>query len=245
VPDPSTVSYSAGDTLVVEINALGQTLGLRVNGTARYDVAFARADDGVRVTLAVRELAAEVTLPMAGPLRVDEDIVQGDLVFELTRRGDATVIELPDVDATATPFFAGPTIAHSLFPGLPGGAVQPGDSWVDTVSFSDGGDSGDSSQTSVTTYTVVGEAVVDGRALLEIAFEGTQEMQQAMALQGAEIRQQTQLSVRGRVLWDLQRGMMFERETISTGTGTVMVAVAPAPLPTRVEIRSRVRLEAR
>jgi hypothetical protein len=124
-------------------------------------------------------------------------------------------------------------------------AVQPGDSWVDTVSFSEGGDAGDSSQTSVTTYRVVGEAVVDGRPLLEIAFEGTQEMAQTMALQGTEIRQETQLAVRGRVLWDVQRGVMFERETVSTGTGTVRVAVAPEPLPTRVEVRSHARLEAR
>jgi hypothetical protein len=245
VPESPAVSYAAGDTLVVAINALGQTLDLTVNGTARYDVDFTPADDGVRVTLAVRNLSAEVTLPMAGPLRVDEDILQGDLVFDLTRRGDVTVVATPVVEATATPFFAGPTIAHSFFPGLPGVAVQPGDSWVDTVSFSEGGDAGDSSQTSVTTYRVVGEAVVDGRPLLEIAFEGTQEMAQTMALQGTEIRQETQLAVRGRVLWDVQRGVMFERETVSTGTGTVRVAVAPEPLPTRVEVRSHARLEAR
>lgn len=191
----------------------------------------------------MRDLRADVSLPMAEPLTVDEGIVQGDLVLELDRRGDVTVVQSPTVEQAASPFFAGPTIAHSFFPGLPGVAVSVGDSWVDTVSFTDGGEAGESSQVSVTTYTVMGEAAVDGRSLLEISFEGTQEMRQTMALQGAEIEQRTDLEVRGRVLWDVQRALMFERETVSTGTGTVRVAVAPTPLPTRVETRSHVRLQ--
>jgi len=243
LPDPSDVTYAAGDTLSIGITALGQSLDLTVNSTARYALAFARADDGVEVTLTVRDLAADVSLPMAGPLSVDEDIVEGDLVFALSRRGDVTVIRSPAVEETASPFFAGPTIAHSFFPGLPGVAAVPGDSWVDTVTFGGDGEASESSQTSVTTYTVAGEAVVEGRSFLEITFEGTQEMRQTMALQGAEIAQETRLNVRGRVLWDQQRALMFERETISTGTGTVRVAVAPTPLPTRVEVRSHVRLQ--
>lgn len=243
LPDLRGVTYRAGDTLSIGITALGQALDLTVNSTAQYDVAFARADDGVEVTLSVRELAADVKLPMADPLSVNEDIVEGDLVFTLSRRGDVTVIQSPDVEEAASPLFAGPTVAHSFFPGLPGLAVAVGDSWVDTVSYGDDDDAGESSQTSVMTYTVSGEAMVDGRSLLEITFEGTQEMRQTLTLQGAEIAQETHLGVRGRVLWDQQRALMFERETVSTGTGTVRVALAPTPLPTRVEIRSHARLQ--
>jgi hypothetical protein len=176
-------------------------------------------------------------------MRVDEEIVQGDLVFALDPRGEVTIIESPDVEGAASAFFAGPMIAHSFFPGLPGTAVQPGDSWVDTVAFSEDAVTGESSQRSITTYTVLGDTEVEGRSLLEIGFEGTSELRQTMALQGAEVEQETHLDVTGRVLWDMQRGLMFERETISTGTGTVRIALAPTPLPTRVESRSRVRLE--
>lgn len=242
LPEPTEVQYDAGDTLRIEINALGQTLGLSVSTTAEYDVSFTDAADGVGVTLSVRDLIADVTLPMASPMRVDEEIVEGDLVLALSRRGDVTVLESPDIEEAASAFFAGPTIAHSFFPGLPGRAVGIGDSWVDTVSYSQDGDTGESSQRSVMTYTVVGDTLVDGRALLAIGFEGTQEMRQTMALQGADVEQETSMTVRGRVLWDLQRSLMYERASVSEGTGRVRIAAMPQPLPTRVEARSRVRL---
>lgn len=245
LPDPTDVTYAAGDTLVIEINALGQSLSLRVNSTAQYAVAFARAGDGLRVRLSVRDLAADVTLPMAAPLSVDESVVQGDLVLGLDRTGRVTILEAPDVAEIASPFFAGPTIAHSFFPGLPGRAVSPGDTWVDSVSYAEQGDTGDSSQSTVTTYTAVGDTLVAGRALLRISFEGRQEMRQAMTLQGLEVTQATTLTVQGRALWDLQSGLMVERESHSMGTGTVRLAVMPNPLPTSVQIHSHVRLEPR
>lgn len=244
LPEPAEMAYAAGDSLAIEISALGQTLELTMNSTATYDVAFAPgAGDGVEATLSVRELQAQVSLPMAGPMTVDEEIVQGDLVLALGRRGDVTIIRSPDVEEAASAFFAGPTIAHSFFPGLPGTAVRPGDVWVDTVSYAEDGDTGESSQRSILTYTVVSDTVVDGRSLIEIGFEGTQEMRQTMALQGADVEQETNLAVEGTVLWDLQRGLMFERRTVSNGTGTVRIAEMPTPLPTRVEVRSRVRLQ--
>ena len=242
LPEPTEVQYTAGDTLSIEINALGQSLGLSVSTTAEYDVAFADAPDGVGVTLSVRDLVADVNLPMAGTMRVDEEVVEGDLVLSLSRRGAITIVESPDIEEVASAFFAGPMIAHSFFPALPGRAVAAGDSWVDTVSFALDGDTGESSQSSVTTYTVVGDTLVDGRALLAIGFEGTQELRQTMALQGADVEQETNMAVRGRVLWDLQRSLVFERTSVSEGTGTVRIAAMPQPLPTRVEARSRVRL---
>jgi hypothetical protein len=243
LPDPTEVTYASGDTLSITIDALGQTLELSVGTTAVYALSFTRAGQGVGARLSVRELQADVSLPGSAPMSVGEEIVQGDLVLQLSRRGDVTILEAPEVEDAASPFLAGPTLAHQFFPGLPGTAVRAGDTWVDTVSYSADADSGDASQRSVTTYTVVGEAVVDGRSLLEISLEGTQEMQQTMSFQGVDVEQRTNLEVTGRVLWDLQRGLMFERETVSTGTGTVRVAIAPTPLPTRVEIRSRARLE--
>jgi hypothetical protein len=244
LPDQVEMVYAAGDSLAIEINALGQTLELTMSSTATYDVAFARgAADGVRVTLSVRNLQAQVSLPMAGPLTVDEEIVQGDLVLAVGRRGDVTILESPDVEEAASAFFAGPTIAHSFFPALPGRPVRPGDTWVDTVSYAEDGDTGESSQRSILRYTVLGDTTVDGRSLLEIGFEGTQEMRQTMSLQGADVEQETNLTVEGTVLWDLQRASMFERRSVSRGTGTVRVAAMPTPLPTRVEARSRVRLQ--
>ncbi len=245
VPDPANVQYDAADTLAIAINALGQTLTLDVGSTALYDVGFTRSGDGIRATLRVRDLQADVNVPMVGPMRVDEAIVQGDLVVEVSRRGDVTMLQSPQVEEAASAFFAGPSIAHSFFPGLPGTAASVGDTWVDTVSFSEDGNTGESTQRSITTYTLVGDTVVSGRSLVRVALTGTTEMRQTMSLQGAAIRQETDLEVQGHVLWDQQRGLLFERSTVSRGTGTVRAEAFPAPLPTRVEARSRVSLRAR
>jgi hypothetical protein len=242
LPDPARVTYLAGDSLSVEIQALGQTLALEMGSTAEYGVSYERAADGLTVTLRVLDLEVDVSLPLVGPLHVEEEIVEGDLVLALDPRGDVTILQSPEVEEAASTFFAGPTIANTFFPGLPGRAVSPGDSWVDTVAFAEDGDSGEQSQRFVTTYTLVGEAVVEGRSLVEITFEGTAELRQTMSMQGAAVEQETQMTVEGRVLWDMQRGLMFERESVSRGTGTVRVAAMPMPLPTQVESRSRARL---
>lgn len=242
LPDPAAVTYIAGDSLSVQISGLGQPLELRVGSIAEYGVSFERSGDGLMVTIDVRSLGVDVTLPMVGPMRIDDAIVEGDLVLALDRRGGVTILASPDVEEAASAFFAGPVIAHSFFPGLPGTAVQPGDSWVDTVAFEEDGDTGGSSERSINTYTVIGDTQVEGRSFLEIGLQGTSEMRQTLALQGIEVEQATNLDIVGRVLWDMQRGLVFERETVSTGTGTVSVALAPMPLPTRVESRSRLRL---
>jgi len=239
VPAAPDVSYTVTDTGAISIEALGQSLSLDVGAAASYRLAFAQAGDGVQVTVSVEDLAATIAVPMAGPVSIDESSVTGDLVFRLNRRGDVTVISTPEIDAAAGQLVPPQQIAHSFFPGLPGRAVSVGDSWPDTIAYESEAGGG---QTSVLEYTVVGDTLVDGRSLLSIAFRGTAEMTQALSMQGTEISQATSLVIEGRVLWDLQRGIMFERVSNATGTGTVRAALLPVELPTRFEMRSRARL---
>jgi hypothetical protein len=250
LPTPAEASYDVLDTATIAIDALGQSLELEVGSEAVYRLAFARADDGVTVTLSVDDLAATVSVPMAGPIAVDESSISGDLVFTLDRRGDAELVAAPEIDAAAGQLLPPLQIANSFFPALPGSAVGPGDTWVDTISYAyDGGgavtnpgDAGAGTQLSILRYTAVGDTVVGGTPLLRIAFTGTSEISNTLSMQGAEIQQSTSLQLDGQVLWDLQRGIMFERRTTSTGTGRVRVAMLPSELPTRFQAVSRVRL---
>jgi hypothetical protein len=246
LPTPAEASYDVLDTATISMQALGQSLDLQVESSAVYDLAFARADDGVTVTLTVADLDATVAVPMAGPITVDESSVAGDLVFTLNRRGDATLVSAPAVDETAGQLVPALQIAHSFFPALPGTAVRPGDTWTDTISSEDdgaaAGTGAEGVQRSVLEYTAVGDTVIASRPLLEIAFTGTAEIRQTLTMQGMEIEQATNLQITGHVLWDLQAGRMFERVTASTGTGSVRVAMLPAELPTRFQSVSRVRL---
>jgi hypothetical protein len=245
LPTPAAVSYDVLDTATISIEALGQSLDLRVESSAVYDLAFARADDGVGVTLTVADLEATVAVPMAGPITLDESSVSGDLVFTLDRRGNAALVSAPAVDETVGQLVPPMQIAHSFFPALPGTAVRSGDTWTDTISYGDDGDAaaaGAGVQRSVLEYAAVGDTVVAGRPLLRIDFDGSAEVRQTLSMQGAEIEQATDLQLTGHVLWDRQAGLIYERVTTSTGTGNVRVAQMPAELPTRFQSVSRVRL---
>lgn len=241
VPDPATARYDVGDTMTVQITALGQSLSLGVDMAAVYDLAFERAEAGaIRVTLGVNDLAAQVSAPMAGPIQLDESIVSGDLVFTLDRRGTVEVTATPDVASAGGELLSPVGIAHALFPALPGTAVAAGDGWVDTLSYDDTA-TGVTSH-SVLTYTVVGDTVVEGRSLLTIGFTGTSSMSQETSLQDTQVSQTSDMDVEGGLLWDARRGLVFQREARARGTGSVTVAAVPAPLPTTIESHSVARL---
>ena len=242
LPAETDVTYAVNDTVTVGIEMLGQTLEIEVGSSALYAVSFARADDGVRVTLSVDDLAAQITVPMAGPMSFDEGIVSGDLVFSMDRRGDVTMISTPEVDDAGAQLLLPIQVAHSFFPGLPGEAVAVGYTWVDTVSFVEAGDSG-ARQVSILEYQFVGDTLVEGRSLQTITFRGTMQVSQTMSMQGMEAEQSSDVEMQGHVLWDAQRGLMFERDTRASGSGTVTVGPLPAPVPTRVEGRMRARLQ--
>lgn len=242
LPTPTEASYEVLDTASIAIEALGQSFELDVGSEAVYRLAFARAGDGVSVTLSVVDLAATVGVPFAAPIAVDESSISGDLVFTLDRRGDANLVSAPEVDQAVGQLVPPLQIAHSFFPALPGTAVRAGDTWADTISYEGDSDAGAGAQRSILQYTAVGDTVVGGTPLLAIAFTGTSEISNTLSMQGTEIQQSTSLEIEGRVLWDLQAGMMLERTTFSTGTGTVSVGLMPGELPTRFQAVSRVRL---
>lgn len=245
LPTPATASYDVFDTATISIQAPGQSLDLRVESSALYDMAFARADDAVTVTLTVADLDATVSVPMAGAIPVDESSVAGELVFTLDPRGAATLVSAPTVDDAVGQLVPAMQIAHSFFPALPGTAVQIGDTWSDTISYEDDGSvagTGRGMQRSIVDYTAVRDTVIAGAALLRIDFDGTSEIRQTLDMQGMGIEQSTNLQLEGHVLWDMERSRMFERVTRSTGAGTVRVTVMPTELPTRVQTVSRARL---
>jgi len=242
LPSTTQVTYAVTDTAVISIEALGQSLALNVGSAGVYAVDFERADDGVAVTVVVQDLDATIGVPMAGPMTFDESSVRGDLVFTLDRRGDVTVLSAPEADETARQLVPPDRVAHSFFPALPGTAVAVGSRWTDTVAFesSDGG-----AERTILDYTVVGDTVVGGASLLHITFAGTSATTISLNMQGAQLEQSSDLALDGHVLWDLQRGLMFERATRMSGTGSVQTPLLPARLPTRLEMRSTARLNPR
>jgi hypothetical protein len=242
VPATPDVVYEYADTSVVSVSVMGQILEMSQRGVGTYGVGFASSPEGVRVTLTVQSLDASLAQPMGASVRVDEGDVDGALVFTLGRRGEASLVERPDVEAQASLMVSAMSLAHTFFPRLPGRAVAPGESWTDTIAFSGQETGGDRSERSVVRYTVTGDTIVSGRPLLVIALDATTESSNTMVISGMSVSQRSDLDVTGTILWDHQRGLLVESVRRARGAGTASVPIAPAPLPIRIESTQRVRL---
>jgi len=245
VPGDPDVTYLVGDTVSIGLEALGQGAEIAARSAATYSLHFAATSAGVRVTATVEDLDAEVAMPMAAALAMDEAALEGDFEFVLDRRGRAIEMSSPTANQLGGQVFAAPVIAHTLFPRLPGTAVAVGDSWADSVTYAETADAGETRVRSSLTYEVVAETEDGARRLFDITFSGSGEVTQDLNLEGARITQASQVEISGRVLWDAQSGLVYESETTMEGPGTVRVALLPAALPTRVRWHSRVRMQGR
>lgn len=239
----SAAAYSFADSTSVSLSVMGQSMRLSQEGVAEYEVTFGEAPSGVGVTFAVRSMDATLSQPMGAPVRIDESMVQGDLAFALDRQGNATVDRRPTVADEASQMVSGLSLAHTFFPALPGRAAMPGESWVDSLTYSGQEGPGTREESAVLRYTVVGDTVVDGRALLHIGVEGTTSLHNDMEFSGMQVSQTSELEVSGFVLWDVQRGVMFEQYKESAGSGQVSVPIAPVPIPISVRSVQRARLQ--
>jgi len=244
VPRSSDVTYLVGDTVTIALQGLGQGMEIGARSAATYALQYDRGASGVRVTATLEDLAASVVVPLSDPISMDESGLEGEFVFELDRLGRVSSMSSPQANQLGAQVFAAPVVAHALFPRLPGRAVAMGDSWMDTVTYSEDEEAGVTQVRSSLTYTVVGEAQIDGRALSEIAFEGTAEVTQDLELEGARINQASEVEVEGRFRWDASAGLLFDSEMSMEGAGSVSIALLPgAELPTRVRWLTRIRLQ--
>ncbi len=237
------VAYDFADTTEIDVSVMGQSLQLSQRGVATYDVSVVNTSAGVDVVMTVRALDATLSQPMGAPVRVDESAVRGALEFSLDRIGGVSLTSTPTVADEASQMVSGLSLAHGFFPRLPGRAALPGDSWVDTVSWSGREGPGVRSERAVLHYTVVGDTVVDGRSLLMISLTGQTTVTNELVIAGMSVSQRSDLEVEGHVLWDFRGGTLFEQVRRASGRGEVSVPMAPGPLPIRVRTTQKARAQ--
>lgn len=245
VPENPSVVYVTGDTTDIEIDAgpMGN-LRMRGTGTSTMAVTFARGEEGVQVTASFQELNARLSNPMGGAQTATAADVEGDIVFSMDARGHTTVVSLPTTKGAADELANPQGLVYEFFPLLPGGAVDPGDTWTDTLHYRIEVGEGDTESTSIMTYTLVGDTVVDGRTLVHIAMTGKGDVTGSGVNQGMEVLQVFSGDVEGTILWDPARSLyvsgFFERDM--DGTVEVPAAGMP-PMPMTVSGRSHVKLQ--
>ena len=242
VPQTASVRYVTADTSRMDIDANGQSMQARVTATSTVATSFARAADGVQVTMTVEKMDARLSNPAGPPSSADEKGIDGALVFTLDRKGAATLVSQPKVNQSAQTFFQPVLLAQTFFPRLPGRGVSPGASWTDTIRAEGPQGEGSISMTSVLTYTIAGDTLVDGRSLLRIDLAGTTDQTASGIIAGMDFSQTASGTTSGWVLWDVARGLMAESYNETDANGTMDVAAAPYPLGMRVRQQSRVKL---
>lgn len=242
LPTLTDVTYTTGDTASLDLDAGGQAFQVDRAESSTLGATFSRAPEGVQVSLTVKDYRATQSNPMGAPAVADESGISGPLVFSLDRRGVSTLVAQPDVSGDARQFFEPLSLAHMFFPRLPGRGVQPGEAWTDTIHYEGRQGDGDMKATAIMTYTVMGDTLVGERRVLKLAMEGTSESSVSGTVSGMDYNQKVSGSVKGWVLWDLQRALMTEMYGDTDATGTMDVSAAPFPLTVHVRGQSRTRL---
>jgi len=245
VPDSPSVVYVAESSQDINIDAGAMgNMTMTATSTVTLAMSFTSGADGIQVTTTFEELSASMTQPMGGSLSASESDIEGDLVFTIDERGKGTVVTLPKTKGSAEQLVSPATFVHEFFPRLPGGAVNPGDTWTDTIQYEVQTADADVSSSSVLTYTLVGDTVVDGATLLHITYEGEADVVGAGVTEGMEVIQAFSGDVTGMFLWDPARGLMVAGESSQDMDGSVEVpAAGMPPMPMTVRGSGTVRLQ--
>jgi hypothetical protein len=245
VPDSPSVVYVAESSQDINIDAGAMgNMTMTASSTATLAMSFAPGADGIQVTATFEELSASMTQPMGGSLSASESDIEGDLVFTLDEMGRGTLVTLPTTKGSADQLVSPASFVHEFFPRLPGGAVNPGDTWTDTIQYEVQTADADISSNSVLTYTLVGDTVVDGTTLLHVTYSGKADVVGAGVTEGMEAIQAFSGDVTGMFLWDPARGLMVAGESSQDMDGSVEVpASGMPPFPMTVSGSGTVRLQ--
>lgn len=213
LPAPATATYVMVDTTTASLNAPTGRMDVSGNSSLTYAVSFESDGDRLMVSAHLTAFTAQMQEPMETPESISQSAAGvGDLVLVLGGDGLVEVISgmrrsYRDLALLVEPH-------EVIFPRLPPGDVQPGDSWSDTVTVSGGGEF---ERVVAYTYTLVGDTTVDGRSQLRIDVSGDTRLTviddgSPTVLTGADT---------GFILWDSERGLPSWSEVSRSYAGTV------------------------
>ena len=221
------VSESAQD-VIVDAGPMG-TMNIQGSSEITMALTFAPAADGMEVTVEFQELTASLSNPMGGNQTASESDIEGNLVFTMDGVGRGTVVSTPEVKGDAEQLVRPAGLAYEFFPRLPGDVTEAGAMWTDTTAYDLPAEGGNVSTESITTYTAVGDTVVDGVTLMKITYEGEAEAVAEVVSEGMEVIQSFSGDVTGMFLFDAARGVMVYNESSQDMDGTTEVPAAGIP----------------
>lgn len=251
VPSPPNATYQLVDSMVTSTGMAGMNISFGVHSVITLGLEFAQDQEGVRVTGTIEELDVSAENEMIGNTSLDESVISGSYELLLSRKGEQEIISSPEFAGMPEMSGIGPgmsltdvsSIATEILPRLPNQVVRAGDTWVDTLAQEVDADGMESATTTVVTYTLAGDTVVDGHAMLHITADSETTGEISMEMMGMTMTQSLGFTTTGLVLWDIERGLVAYAESHRSGSWPVEM---PSPMPSgevTITGSTRVRLE--
>ncbi len=247
VPTPASAAYAFVDSSEFNIQggaAMGEVKAtIAANGVV--SVTLAQKPGGLEATMRITRLAGAMTnSAMGGGPTVNETGVQGAAVLNVTPQGGATITAMPTVSREVQQVGISEGFFRRFFARLPGGSVQVGTTWVDTVTTTDDNAGTKVTMRDIVTSTLVGDTVVNGRTLAHISTAIQRALDVSGTNQGVEIAQKLTGKATGFILWDVAARLLVQRVEQTELSGTFdLPQMGIAGLPVTASSRARISLQ--
>ena len=242
IPSPPTAVYHVDDTISIDMATPLGGMEVTGQGSATMGLAFRTDPGGMRVVGTVEAFEGSMTHPMMGTQTAGPDDLSGNLEVVIGAGGVEELASFPELAGPLAMMSSFPVLGYLIFPRMPAGDVGPGATWVDTVTASTETEGASMATTTVSTYTLVGDTVVDGRSLVQIAVANQIRVETSFEEGGMSITQDVAGSTTGFVLWDPGRRLAayarYERDmegTMSMGPMGSMDLTITGPTRLRLD----------
>ena len=207
VPSPPTALYHIEDSLVVDVSTPVGDMEVTTTMALTMNMVFGSDRTGIAAVGTVVGFNTLSTNSLTGARSADANDMSGPLALVLSRRGHVEIGAMPSLDSAVVNLSPFPGVAFDIFPRLPGRPVARGATWLDTVMWSVVDETSESATRTIYTYTLMGDTLVDGTTLLNIAVEGDIAMQTVEGVGDTRVDTRLAGSATGYVLWDPERSL--------------------------------------
>jgi hypothetical protein len=243
---PTSAIYTFADSSGFNIQGGGVgNITATIGSAGTATVTYTRSTSGLEASIAVTDFAGSMTNSAmgGGPTATEADIT-GAAVVTLTPAGAPAVTSVPTFSNAAQSVGMNKSFFRRFFIRLPGRAVAPGGTWVDTLNITDESGGSKAEVTDVQTSTFVKDTVVNGRTLALITTVADRKLNISGANEGVEMKQTLTGRSSSRILWDAQRGLLVERVETSELAGTFdLPQMGMSGLPVTARSDNRVTLQ--
>lgn len=247
LPTPAAATYSFSDssTFNVQGGAIGN-INATIGATGIANITFTAAGDSTRATIRLPEFAGSMKNSAAGgggPSATEKDIT-GAAEIAIARNGGVRVIATPGLSRAAEQVGISKSFYHRFSIRLPGRAVQPGATWVDTLTIADETGGTKAVIRDIQTSTFVADTTIAGRRVLLIRISADRSLDISGTTEGVQIAQKLTGTSTGRALWDPQSKLLIERAETSQLSGTFdLPQMGLTGMPVTARSRAELRLQ--